>query len=152
MSNTHDILQSLVKTAKCKPGWSFQLRSENFKLQAEDEPKQIDCSLRLVITINCYDSSRPNDKIPFIVSHFFPVPYATYNRQSWRRWIFEMCRRVENHELGEWFRIENPETGQTERPFQPLHGPGEDPYTIHEFRPEADALTTQDGSMRDRYK
>ena len=57
-----------------------------------------------------------------------------------------MCRRVENHELGEWFRIGD------ERPFAPLHGPGEDPYTVHEYRREADALTTQDGSTRQPYR
>jgi len=48
-----------------------------------------------------------------------------------------------NHEIGEWLRF-----GDT-RPFLPLHGPGEDPYTVHEYRPVADALTTQDGSMRE---
>lgn len=29
--------------------------------------------------------------------------------------------------------------------------PGEDPYTVHEYRPEVDALTTQDGSIRTPY-
>ena len=75
------------------------------------------------------------------MSHFFPVPIATYNEKTWRRWIFEMCRRVENHELGEWFRVGGV------RPFAPLHGPGEDPYTVHEYRSELDAQTTQDGTV-----
>ena len=35
-----------------------------------------------------------------------------------------------------------------DRPFAPCHGPGEDPYTVHEYRPEVDAFTTQDGSVR----
>ncbi len=52
-----------------------------------------------------------------------------------------MCRRVENHELGEWFRVDDV------RPFAPLHGPGEDPYTVHEFRSESDAQTIQDGTI-----
>ncbi len=59
--------------------------------------------------------------------------------------MFERCRGVENHELGEWFRI------GSEWPFAPLHGPGEDPYTVHEFRHADDALTTQDGSIRQPY-
>jgi hypothetical protein len=50
---------------------------------------------------------------------------------------------VENHELGEWFKVDD------ERPFAPLHAPGEDPYTVHEFREEVDRRTTQDGSVRD---
>lgn len=130
--DTFDILNGLVRLAKCKPGWSFRLRDE-------------DGALRLVITVSGYDSSQPDDLIPMTVSHFFPVPTATYNEKSWQRWMFEMCRRVENHEMGEWFRIGD------KWPFAPLHGPGEDPYTVHEFRDSKDALTTQDGSMRKKY-
>lgn len=131
--HTFLILEQLVARARCKPGWSFRLKDE-------------DGALRLVITVRGFDLSQPDDKLPMTVSHFFPVPTATYNEKSWRRWMFERCRGVENHELGEWFRI------GAERPFLPLHGPGEDPYTVHEFRPIEDALTTQDGSMRQPYR
>lgn len=131
--NTHEVLADLVSRVRCKTGWSFRIVKENG-------------AKRLVITVVGYDSSQPSCQAPMTVSHFFPVPEATYNEKSWRRWIFERCRGVENHELGEWFRVGD------ERPFQPLHGPGEDPYTVHEFRPETDALTTQDGSMRQPYK
>lgn len=130
--DTHDILRELVSQVRCKPGWRFSLRDE-------------DGALRLVIVVDGYDSARPDDLTPYTVAHYFPVPTATYNLASWRRWIFEMCRRVENHELGEWFRVAG------EWPFAPLHGPGEDPYTVHEYRPIEDALTTQDGSMRSAY-
>lgn len=133
MSNTHELLVDLVAGVRCKPGWSFRVVDEAG-------------ALRLVITVAGHDSSRPDHLIAMTVSHFFPVPEATYNTATWRRWIFERCRGVENHELGEWFRV------GAERPFQPLHGPGEDPYTVHEFRPEADGLTTQDGSARAPYK
>lgn len=127
MSDTFDILAELVRKVKCKPRWYFKLVDE-------------DGALRLVITVPGQDSY--DETQDMTISHYFPVPITTYNEKSWRRWIFEMCRRLENHELGEWFRI-----GE-ERPFAPLHGPGEDPYTVHEYRDEADALTTQDGSMR----
>lgn len=127
--NTHDVLRSLIERARCKPGWSFRLKDE-------------DGALRLVIRVAGLDSSRPDDKVSLTIDHYFPVPTATYNEKTWRRWVFERCRGVENHELGEWFRIGN------ELPFAPLHGPGEDPYTVHEFRPVKDAFTTQDGSMR----
>lgn len=130
--NTHNVLALLVSRARCKPGWSFSLRDE-------------DGDLRLVIRVEGYDSSKPDDLTPWVVRHYFPVPAATYNEKSWRRWMFEMCRRVENHELGEWFRVGR------EWPFAPLHGPGEDPYTVHEFRPAVDELTTQDGSTRQPY-
>jgi len=123
---TYNILRGLVALARCKPGWSFSLRNE-------------DGALRLVIFVPGYDSYHPEQELN--VNHFFPVPAASYNEKTWRRWLFEMCRRVENHELGEWFMIDE------ERPFAPLHGPGEDPYTVHEFRDPVDARTIQDGTI-----
>lgn len=130
--DTHDILRLLVEQARCKPEWSFRLADEGG-------------ALWFVVRVSGYDSSRPDDLVPRTIDHYFPVPTATYNEKTWRRWMFDRCRGVENHELGEWFRI------GSEWPFAPLHGPGEDPYTVHEFRPAADALTTQNGSMRQPY-
>jgi hypothetical protein len=124
--NTFPVLVNLISKVKCKPGWTFGWHPE-------------DDTFRLVITVPGFNSYHPENKLT--VSHFFPVPTTTYNEKTWRRWIFEMCRRVENHELGEWFQIDGI------RPFAPLHGPGEDPYTVHEFRNETDAQTTQDGSI-----
>lgn len=126
--DTFPVLQSVVERVKCKLGWSFRLQDEHG-------------ALRLIITVAGFDSYDETQRLR--VGHFFPVPTATYNEKSWRRWVFEMCRRVENHELGEWFRVGD------ERPFAPLHGPGEDPYTVHEFRDEIDARTLQDGSITD---
>lgn len=128
-ADTHDVLREVVAKTSCKKGWSFRLVGE-------------DGALRLYIRIDGYDNY-DHDR-PFSVNHVFPVPTATYNEKSWRRWVFEMCRRVENHELGECFRVGD------ERPFQPCHGPGEDPYTVHEYRDEVDARTVQDGSVRDK--
>lgn len=130
--NTHSLLASIVDKVKCKPRWSFRLEKESG-------------DLRLVIRVVGYDSAKPDDLQPRTIDHFFPVPTATYNERTWRRWVFERCRGVENHELGEWFRV------GSEWPFAPLHGPGEDPYTVHEYRPAEDALTTQDGSVRQPY-
>jgi hypothetical protein len=80
------------------------------------------------------------------IRHFHPVPAGvTYNEATWRRWIFEQCIRTMNHELGESLRFGPNEV----RPFAPMHGPGEDPYTVHEIRPEIDALITQNGTLRD---
>src|SRR6266403_5223866 len=127
--NTFDILGRIVSETKCKPGWSFSLVNEVG-------------AMRLVIRIAGvynYDHSRP-----FTVDHYHPVPITTFNEKSWRRWIFEQCLRTMNHEIGESLRF-----GQTEiRPFAPMHGPGEDPSTVHEVRTETAALTTQDGRLR----
>lgn len=76
------------------------------------------------------------------LNHYFPVPTTTWNEKSWRRWVFDCCIAVENHEMGEWVRWGD------ERPYAPLHGPGENPYVVHEFRDDVERRTTQDGSMR----
>lgn len=132
--HTHEVLARLVSSVRCKPGWSFRLQTSD----GDVYPK-------LVIRVPGFDSADPDDLQRYTVDHFFPVPEATFTEKAWLRWIFEMCRRLENHELGEWFRLGG------DRPFQPLHGPGEDPYTVHEFRPDVDGLTTQDGSVREPY-
>lgn len=90
--NTHKLLADLLTMIRCKPGWTFRLVTE-------------DGALRLVITVAGYNSDFPDKRIPMTVRHFFPVPEATYNERTWLRWIFERCRGVENHELGEWFRF-----------------------------------------------
>lgn len=77
--DTHDILRNLVDGVACKPGWSFRLKDE-------------DGALRLVIRVIGYDSSEPDEGIPRTIDHYFPVPTATYNEKTWRRWIFERCR------------------------------------------------------------
>lgn len=128
--NTFDLLAKIIAETKCKPGWTFSLVDE-------------DGAKRLYIRIDGHDNYRPERR--FTVNHVHPVPITTYNERSWRRWIFEQCRRTMNHELGESLRFGPDEV----RPFAPMHGPGEDPYTVHEIRPESDALTTQDGSLRE---
>lgn len=127
MKHTHDILERVVREARCFPNWSFRLDDE-------------DGALRLVIRIVGHDNYHPVRE--FVVDHYHPVPTATYNEKTWRRWVYEQCRRVMNHEIGEALQFDGV------RPFAPMHGPGEDPYTVHEIRPESDALTTQSGSMR----
>lgn len=127
MPDTFDILRKCVAEAQCKPGWSFRIVDE-------------DGALRLVIRLKDVDNY---DHTPYTIDHYHPVPITTYNEKSWRRWIYEQCLRTMNHELGEALNFNGV------RPFVPMHGPGEDPYTIHEWRSEADALTTQDGSRRE---
>jgi hypothetical protein len=126
--NTFDVLFELVERVTCKPGWSFRLDDD-------------DDGFRLVILIPVTDS-RPGGELTG-VRHYFPVPTTTWNAKSWRRWIFECCRRVEDHELGEWF------LDGRERPFAPLHGPGNDPYTIREVSTEEEARTDQQGVVHD---
>ena len=129
-ADTYELLAGIVAGAQCKPGWFFELIDE-------------DGAKRLVIRLETADNYAPYGLK--IVRHLHPVPAGvTYNEKTWRRWIFDQCIRVMNHEIGESLRFGSDEV----RPFEPLHGPGEDPYTVHEFRPEIDARTTQNGSIR----
>ena len=130
--DTFDILRRLVAEAKCKPGWSFHIE--------DDEG-----ALRLVITIEGEDNYHPGR--PWTVSHYHPVPITTYNEASWRRWIYDHCIATMHHEIGEALRFGTDDAPV--RPFAPMHGPGENPYTVHEIRPERDALTTQRGTLRE---
>lgn len=130
MKPNYDTLRKIVGEAAYKPGWIMYI---------EDE----DGDLRLVLVdTKCMDAYNSTERKP--LAHYHPVPPAFYTEASWKRWIFEQCRRTENHEIGEWLRWGN------DRPFAPLHGPGEDPYTVHEFRDAHDAFVTQDGSIRSK--
>jgi hypothetical protein len=126
---TIELLADIVAKTECKPGWSFEIVS-------------CDGAHTLHITIHGLDNYDPSK--PFVVTHCHPIPFATYNEATWRRWIFDQCMRTMTHEIGESLRFGDEEV----RPFAPMHGPGEDPYTVHEFRPEIDFLTTQNGSIR----
>lgn len=128
---TWALLSRICSETKCFPGWTFNLTADN--------PPE------LHITISGHNNYKPDE--PFVVTHCHPVPHASYNEASWRRWIFEQCRRTMNHEIGEALRFgtdENPI-----RPFVPMHGPGEDPYTVHEWRSEEDARKDQRGRRRE---
>lgn len=129
IEHTHDILQKVVNEAECFPNWSFRLEVESGVVRS------------LVITVDGHNNYKPEE--PFCVGHYHPVPMATYNEKTWRRWVYEQCRRVMNHEIGEALNFNGI------RPFAPMHGPGEDPYTVHEIRSVEDALTTQNGSLRE---
>lgn len=127
--NTFDLLTTIVSQAKCFPSWSFRIVDE-------------DGALRLVIQIAGQDNYHPER--PFTVNHYHPVPQGvTYNEKSWRRWIYDRCRATMTHEIGEALNFDGA------RPFVPMHGDGEDPYTSHEWRTEEEARATQQGTLRE---
>lgn len=128
---TLDTLYKIVLNISCKPGWQFFLSEAD-----ETDGSKV---LRFIISVTGKDSRATDSTIT--VHHYFPVPEATYNYKSWRRWAFECCLKVEIHEMSEWFLDQN------ERPFAPLHGPGEDPYAFHEFREPIAAYTQQNGKI-----
>lgn len=116
-------LAALVASTTYRPGWDVTLAV------IERDPATTHGSasrgLTLIITtqgVNSYHHEQDN----YRVNHFFAVPPATYNRANWMRWLFDQYRLVEEHECMEFFTIDG------EKPYAPNHGPGENPYTIHE--------------------
>lgn len=117
-------LQDLVQRLAYKPGWTFELRHMDRGQGSE--------GLTLVITILEYDSYNPAGGRTYRVHHLMPVPPASYNERSWRRWLFQQFLLVEQHEAAEFFMIGD------DRPYAPLHHDGNDPYAILEVASEAD--------------
>lgn len=97
---------------------------------------------------NTYDPDEP-----MVVDHYFAVPAATYNRQSWRRWLFDRLGDVDTHERMEDFAFEEggPMAGPDglTRPLAPCHGPGWDPYLITVERTGTDRRTSFRGDLND---
>lgn len=75
------------------------------------------------------------------VVHWFPVPPASYDERSWRRWLFDRLGDIDTHERMEHFTIDG------EKPYAPSHGPGNDPYLVREVGTELDARTSFRGEV-----
>lgn len=88
------------------------------------------------------------------VSHYFPVPAATYDERSWRRWLFDRLGDIDTHERMEDFVLEVTVTDEhgcqarsLERPYAPSHGPGNDPYMVRELGTDLDQRTRFTGEV-----
>lgn len=127
---THALLGDIVEEVEYRPGWDTNL--------VED-----DGVLKLEITSLGYDTHHPERGENYRVIHSFMVPPATYNAQSWTRWLLDRFIDVETHEACEFFRVGG------KQPFPPNHGPGWDPYGVRELNRVEDAETTFRGVRRE---
>lgn len=92
------------------------------------------------------NSYKPAERMK--VSHYFPVPAATYNLDSWQRWLFDRLGDVDAHERMEDFAIrDSPGSEHKVRPFRPNHGPGWDPYLITSLSTDQDRRTSFRGEL-----
>jgi hypothetical protein len=133
-------LSNLVELVQYKQGWEFSLR--------DMDRGQGSKGLTLVISIIGPDSYHPERNIR--VDHYMPVPPAAYEVRSWTRWLFDQVLLVEQHEAMEFFRFPASQVGgQDERPYAPNHGPGNNPYTIPEYREDIDRRTSFTGEVND---
>lgn len=139
-----DALAELVAGTELWPGWSVRLEADTERDFAPDDHGRSECIGRgatLVITTLGYNTYHPDRGQTYRVAHYFIVPAATYNRQSWRRWLFEQYAKVLLHEGMESFVVDG------ERPYAPHHGPGNDPYTVFEHGDALDARTSFRGTL-----
>lgn len=121
------MLQNLVSRLKYRE-WRFDLVEH-------------DGSLCIDVLTKGIDSYNPDDD-NYRVHHYMQVPPASYNEQSWRRWLFNQILLIERHEACEFFKIDG------KRPYAPHHGPGNDPYTVFERGTDVEARTMYTGEVR----
>jgi hypothetical protein len=99
------------------------------------------------------------------IDHYFAVPPATFNSQSWMKWLFDRLGDVDTHERMEDFTFADPAVCDHDRlvpsrpcracqerltrPLAPVHGPGWDPYLLTVERTETDRRTSFRGVVDD---
>lgn len=128
-------LRDLLLGLSYRPGWTTHVEDDMDRGQGS-------VGMTLVITTLTIDSYDHENK-RYRVRHLFPIPPASYNMQSWRRWLLEQFILVERHEACEFFKIGG------KRPYAPHHGPGHDPYTVFERGTDEEARTMYTGEVRE---
>lgn len=132
-------LANLVERVTYRPGWRFFL--DDVDRDKDPQGNVIGKGLTLVIRTLGLNSYRPSAGEHYAVHHYFIVPAATYDERAWQRWLFDQVALVELHEAMEFFKIDS------HRPYAPNHGPGRNPYTVHERGTEEDAHTRFTGDV-----
>lgn len=149
------VLAELVANLRYRPGWTFELKDIErdpasthgaaaggltlVGLTGEWVREEVEPSGTQRVYRGAMDAYHPS--VPRPVYFYFPVPAATYDERSWRRWIFDRLLDVERHEAMEHFQIGD------ERPYSPSHGPGNDPYFIREVGTDLDQRTSFRGEV-----
>jgi hypothetical protein len=139
----HD-LEHIVGDLSYRPGWTFSLR-DIVRDPATSHGAEAS-GLTFIVTTSGYDAYHPDRGESYRVNHYFPVPAATYNYLSWLRWVFDCLIKVETHECMEFFTVVGVDSRPL-KPYAPTHGPGDDPYVVHEYATAAQRNTRYTGEM-----
>jgi hypothetical protein len=152
----HD-LEAAVLELRYVPGWVITLT---------EETRGQDCAgLTLSIYPDKPDSYHPEQHVRTVFT--YPVPAASFNRESWEEWLWARIVDTENHERAEWFRfvVPNPstveiaeileqdpknvrdETVTERRPFKPAHADGWDPSVVRTVVSETVTNTPNAGRL-----
>lgn len=143
------VLAELVGNLDYKPDWSFKLiDTVRDRLPADPwwtgEP--LAGGLTFIVTTHHVNAYHPEQLRP--VNHLFPVPAATFNRDSWQRWILDRLLDVDMHEACEWTVVFDGE-GEPVRPFAPTHGPGDNPYRVVQYATDEQRRTAFTGTVKE---
>lgn len=128
-------LVDLVDRCSYRPGWLVNVDQR--------DRGQGSKGLTLTITTQGYDTYDPDRGPTYRVNHYFPVPPAAFDRRSWQWWLFNCFLLVEQHECMEFFVVDG------QRPYAPMHGPGNDPYLITVERTDVDRRTSFRGEIQE---
>jgi hypothetical protein len=129
---THALLSDIISRTDYRPGWRVGLNHD----------RETDVLTLEVVSLG-YDTHHPDRGETYRVLHLFIVPPATYNEQSWTRWLLDRFIEIETHEACEYFRVGG------KQPFAPNHGPGWAQYGVRELNRVEDAETTWRGERRE---
>lgn len=130
-----EILEQLVLGTSYRPSWHLDL--------SDEDRGQGSKGLTLRIFTLGYDTYNIDKGQTYRVVHYFPVPPAAYNEESWKRWLLNRLIEVETHEACEFLQINGT------RPFAPHHGPGWDPYIVLHHGDDVDARTDFRGNVQE---
>jgi hypothetical protein len=129
-------LEELVRHLRYRRdrGWRVWLESDYVRDPADTHAGESRGLTLLVLRVG--PNSYNPDEIMKVI-HPFPVPPATFNRESWMRWLFDRLGDVDTHERMEDFALEvtvadqhGCEARSLERPLAPVHAPGFNPYML----------------------
>jgi hypothetical protein len=149
-------LEELVRHLRYRRdgGWRVWLESDYVRDPADAHAGESRGLTLLVLRVG--PNSYNPDEIMKVI-HPFPVPPATYNRESWMRWLFDRLGDVDTHERMEDFALEvtvsdqhGCEARSLERPLAPNHGPGWDPYIVTYVATDTDRRTSFQGEVKRR--
>lgn len=114
------MLIDVVRSITYKPGWTITIEhmTRRYEHLAGGE------GMTLRIEFRNQDSTNPGNEVG--LDHYFAVPPAMYDRETWERWVFDRIVEMETHEAMEFFHVDG------WAPFFPPHGDmnGRSPYTI----------------------
>ncbi len=115
-----DLLADVVARVTYKPGWTIRLQD----IERDREHLAGGAGLTLIVDLAKQDSTDPANTVG--LTHFFAVPPAEYDRETWERWVLDCLLLMEQHEACEFFKVDG------WAPYFPPHGDrcGRSPYTI----------------------